>query len=129
MSSPSVLSLILLLAGGWLVWWGLSRRAAASALPDGWRRVPGTVIDTGDGVAAPPRIEYRTPDGRRLRVPGPMSTPFTVGQQIEVMIDPTDPTRARLEITEREAVRLVGLLVGVGAVLLVLGGVTAIAFL
>ncbi|MET0447856.1 MAG: DUF3592 domain-containing protein [Aeromicrobium sp.] len=129
MSSPSVLSLLLLLVGGWLVWWGLRRRGALGGLPEGWRRVSGSVIDVGDGAVAPPRIEYRTPDGRRLRVPGPMATPFTVGQEVAVLIDPTDPTRARLDLTEQEAVRVVWLLIGVGAVLLVLGGLSAIAFL
>ncbi|MET0931639.1 MAG: DUF3592 domain-containing protein [Aeromicrobium sp.] len=128
MSSPSVLSLLLLLVGGWLVWWGFRRRGALGTLPDGWRRVTGSVIDVGDGVAAPPRIEYRTPDGRRLRVPGPMATPFTVGQEIAVLIDPSDATRARLDLTEREAVRVVALLIGVGVVLLLLGGLSAIAF-
>lgn len=129
MSSPPVLSLLLLLVGGWLVWWGVRRRGALGTLPDGWRRVSGSVIDVGDGVAAPPRIEYRTPDGRRLRVPGPMATPFAVGQEIAVLIDPLDPTRARLDLTEREARRLVVLLIAVGAVLLALGGLSVIAFL
>jgi hypothetical protein len=121
--------MVLLLVGGWLVWWGIRRRSALGRLPDGWRRVTGSVIDVGDGGDTPPRIEYRTPDGRRLRVPGPMATPFEVGQEIAVLIDPADPTRARLDLTEREAARLVTLLVSVGAVLLLLGAVTAVAFL
>ncbi|MET1037132.1 MAG: DUF3592 domain-containing protein [Aeromicrobium sp.] len=129
MSSPSLLPLMLLLVGGWLVGWGFRRRGALGTLPDGWRRITGSVIDVGDGMNVPPRIEYRTPDGRRLRVPGPMATPFTVGQEIAVLVDPSDPTRARLDLTEREAVRVVGLLIGVGAVLLLLGGVGVVAFL
>lgn len=120
--------LMLLLVGGWLLGWGLKRRRSLGGLPDGWRRTPGAVIDVGDGVNVPPRIEYRTPDGRRLRLSGPMATPFTVGQEVTVLLDPADPTRARLDLTEREAARLVRLLVLVGAVLLVLGGVSALAF-
>jgi hypothetical protein len=121
--------LVLLLVGGWLVWWGLRRRGGLGTLPDGWRRITGTVIDVGDGVDVPPRIEYRTPDGRRLRVPGPMATPFTVGQEVAVLVDPRDQTRARLDLTEREAVRLVLLLIAVGTVLLLMGVVGVIAFL
>jgi hypothetical protein len=128
-SSPSVLPLVLLLVGGWLVWWGLRRRKGLGKQPTGWRRMAGSVIDVGDGVVVPPRIEYRTPDGRRLRVPGPMATPFTVGEEVAVLVDPTDPTRARLDLTEREAERVVTLLLAVGAVLLVLGALSGIAFL
>jgi hypothetical protein len=128
-SSPSLLPLVLLLTGGWLVWWGLRRRRGLGGLPDGWRRVAGSVIDLGDGVNTPPRIEYRTPDGRRLRVPGPMATPFKVGQEIAVQVDPRDPSRARLDLTEHEAARLVTLLLAVGVVVLLLGGLMAIAFL
>jgi hypothetical protein len=89
----------------------------------------GTVIDAGDGVAVPPRIEYRTPDGRRLRVPGPLATPFAVGDDVAVLVDPSDFTRAQLDLTEREAERVVKLLLAVGAVLLVLGVLSALAFL
>ena len=129
MSSPSVLPLVLLLVGGWLIWWGLRRRKGLGKQPTGWRRIAGSVIDVGDGVTVPPRIEYRTPDGRRLRVPGPMATPFTVGQEVAVLVDPADSTRARLDLTEREAERVVTLLLAVGGVLLVLGALSAIAFL
>lgn len=121
----TLLPVVLIVVGGWLAGWGFMRRRALGGLPDGWRRVVGTVIDLGNGDTAPPRIEYRTPDGRRLRVPGPMATPFTVGDEVAVLIDPTDVTRARLDLTEREAVRVVQLLIGVGAVLLVLGVVGA----
>ena len=129
MSSPSVLPLVLLLVGGWLIWWGLRRRKGLGKQPTGWRRIAGSVIDVGDGVTVPPRIEYRTPDGRRLRVPGPMATPFTVGEEVAVLVDPADSTRARLDLTEREAERVVTLLLAVGGVLLVLGALSAIAFL
>ncbi len=127
--SVSLLPLVLLLIGAWLVWWGIRRRRALGRMPDGWRRIAGSVIDLGDGVSTPPRIEYRMPDGRRLRVPGPTATPFTMGQEVSVLVDPADATRVRLDLTEIEAVRVVRLLIGTGAVLVLLGAVTAIAFL
>ncbi|MCL3817432.1 DUF3592 domain-containing protein [Aeromicrobium wangtongii] len=122
-----VLPLILLLAGGWLAGWGIRRRRAQPAVPDGWRRVVGTVIEVGDGVARPPRIQYRAPDGRRLRVPGPSATPLAVGDEIAVLLDPADYTRARLELTTLEGTRVVRLLIASGAVLLVIGAVGAVA--
>lgn len=121
--SISFFPLGLLVVGGWLVWWGLRRRRSLGRVPTDWRRVQGTVIDVGDGAGVPPRIEYRTPDGRRLRVPGPLSTPFAVGDEVAVLLDPSDPKRARLDLTEQEAVRLVVLLVATGAVLIVTGGI------
>jgi hypothetical protein len=119
----------LLLVGGWLVWWGLRRRTSLGQVPTDWRRVQGAVIDAGDGVAVPPRIEYRLPDGRRLRVPGPLATPFAVGDEVSLLIDPSDPHRARLDVTEREAVKLVRILLATGAVLVVTGAVIGIALL
>jgi hypothetical protein len=127
--SISLFPVGLLLVGGWLVWWGLRRRASLGQVPTDWRRVQGTVVDVGDGVTVPPRIEYRIPDGRRLRVPGPLATPFAVGDQVAVLLDPADPRRARLDATEREAVRLVAMLTGTGAVLLVMGAVLAAVLL
>jgi hypothetical protein len=115
-----------LLVGGWLVWWGLRRRRSLGQVPTDWQRVQGTVIDVGDGVAVPPRIEYRTADGRRLRVPGPLATPFAVGDEVAVLLDPADPRRARLEVTEREAVRLVAILLATGASLVGIGAVTLV---
>ncbi|NRQ49414.1 DUF3592 domain-containing protein [Aeromicrobium stalagmiti] len=116
----------LVAVGGWLVWWGLRRRRQRTDLPQDWRRVVGTVLDVGDGETTAPRIEYRTPDGRRLRVPGPMTVPFTVGQEVAVLIDPTNPRRARLDVTEREAALVVKLLLVTGGILLVLGAVFAV---
>ncbi|MCW2783900.1 MAG: hypothetical protein JWP74_417 [Marmoricola sp.] len=125
----SLLPIILIVVGAWLAGWGLKRRRALGGLPGGWRRVAGTVIDTGDGSARPPRIEYRTPDGRRLRIEGPPATPFSVGDEVAVLLDPADPTRARLDLTEREAARLVTLLIATGGIVLVIGAVAAVALL
>lgn len=127
--SISLFPFALLLVGGWLVWWGLRRRGSLGRVPTDWRPVQGTVIDVGDGETVPPRIEYRIPDGRRLRVPGPLATPFALGDEVAMLLDPADPTRARLDITEREAVRLVAILVATGAVLVVAGAVLAILLL
>ena len=127
--SESLLPLTLVVVGGWLVWWGLRRRGALEHLPQDWRRVAGTVIDGGDGASRPPRIEYVAPDGRRLRVPAPMSLPFGVGDEVGVLIDPSDPTRARLDLTAQEAARVVRLLLVTGGVLLVVGVVTAIVLI
>ncbi|MBD8606931.1 DUF3592 domain-containing protein [Aeromicrobium sp. CFBP 8757] len=127
--SVSLFPFGLLLVGGWLVWWGLRRRRSLGRVPTDWRRVPGTVIDVGDGVKVPPRIEYRIPDGRRLRVPGPLATPFAVGDEVSVLLDPADPRRARLDVTEQEAVRLVRILLATGGVLVVAGAVIGIVLL
>ncbi|KQX73842.1 DUF3592 domain-containing protein [Aeromicrobium sp. Root472D3] len=127
--SVSLFPFGLLLVGGWLVWWGLRRRRTLGRVPTDWRRVPGTVIDVGDGVKVPPRIEYRIPDGRRLRVPGPLATPFAVGDEVSVLLDPADPRRARLDVTEQEAVRLVRILLATGGVLVVAGAVIGIVLL
>lgn len=125
----SFLPIVLIAVGAWLTGWGLKRRRALGGVPGDWRRVAGTVIDTGDGSTRAPRIEYRTPDGRRLRVEGPPSTPFTVGDEVAVLLDPADPTRARLDLTDQEAARVVRLLLATGGVVLVIGGVTAVALL
>ena len=127
--SVSLFPFGLLLVGGWLVWWGLRRRRSLGRVPTDWRRVPGTVIDVGDGVKVPPRIEYRIPDGRRLRVPGPLATPFAVGDEVSVLLDPSDPRRARLDVTEQEAVRLVRILLATGVVLVVAGAGIGIVLL
>ena len=119
----------LVLVGGWLVWWGLRRRRSLGQVPTDWHRVAGTVIDVGDGVAVPPRIEYRTLDGRRLRVPGPLATPFAVGDEVSVLVDPTDSKRARLDLTEQEAVRLGTLLLVTGVVLAVGGAIMGVFLL
>lgn len=123
--SVSIIPLALILVGGWLLWWGLRRRGALEHLPQDWRRVVGTVVDTGDGVARPARIEYLVPDGRRLRVPGPIAMPVAVGDEVGMLFDPSDPTRARLDLTAQEAARVVRLLLATGGVLLALGLVTA----
>ncbi|KAA1380817.1 DUF3592 domain-containing protein [Aeromicrobium fastidiosum] len=127
--SVTLLPFSMVLVGGWLVWWGLRRRRSLGQVPTDWRRVAGTVIDVGDGVAVPPRIEYRTPDGRRLRVPGPLATPFAVGDEVSVLIDPADSKRARLDLTEQEAVRLVTLLLVTGTVLAVGGAIMGVFLL
>lgn len=129
MSSISLFPPLLVGLGAWLIWWGLQRKTHRSELPQDWNRVTGTVLDVGDGVTTAPRIEYRTPDGRRLRVPGPLEHPFEAGDEVTVLIDPTDPRRARLDLTEREAVLVVRLLVVTGAVLLLVGAVTGVALL
>lgn len=125
----TIIPAILLLTGAALIGWGLTRRRSLGGLPSDWRRVAGTVIDAGDGVTTAPRIEYRTPDGRRLRVPGPLATPLAVGDEVAVLIDPKDPKRARLDMTEQEATRVVRTLIACGVVLLVLGALTGFAFL
>lgn len=125
----SLIPFALVALGGWLVWWGLRRRHQRVTMPQGWLQVIGVVIDVGAGPAIPPRIEYRAPDGRRLRVPGPPTSDFAIGDEVLVLLDPLDPSRARLDVTEREAQLVVSMLVGTGAVLLVIGLVTGIALM
>jgi hypothetical protein len=125
----SVLPFGLLVVGAWLIWWGLRRRGALDHLPHDWPRVAGRVTDPGDGSSRPARIEYVAPDGRRLRVPGPASVTFGLGDEVGVLIDPDDPTRARLDLVAREATHVVRLLLGSGTVLIVLGAATAIALI
>lgn len=120
----SLIPYAMVAVGAWLIWWGLRRRRARVPLPQGWRTVEGEVIDVGDRKTVPPRIEYRA-NGRRLRVPGPTSVRFEIGQRVAVLLDPADPTRARLELTEREAQLVVTMLLVTGTVLLAIGLVTA----
>ena len=127
--SASLLPLTLVVVGGWLIWWGLRRRGALEHLPQDWLRVVGTVVDAGDGTARPPRIEYVAPDGRRLRVPGPVTAPFALGDEIGVLIDPSDATRARLDLTAQEAARVIRLLLVTGGLMVVVGAVTALVLL
>lgn len=108
-----------------LVGWGLSRRQALGVLPQDWRRVTGTVIEIGGS----PRVEYASGDGRRLRLPVPPATTLLPGSSVELLVDPTDASRARLAEIDREAERLVRLLIGLGIGSLVLAALAAVAFL
>lgn len=125
----ALLPVALLTVGAWLVWWGLRRRGALDHLPTDWRRVTGTVVDVGDGAARPPRIQYLAPDGRRLRVPGPVGISTAVGDEMAVLIDPSDFSRARLDLTQHEAVQLVRLLLGLGGLMVVVGAILGVALL
>lgn len=127
--SVSLLPVALISVGAWLFWWGLRRRGALDHLPTDWRRVVGMVVDVGDGAARPPRIQYLAPDGRRLRVPGPLGISTAIGDEMAVLIDPTDFSRARLDLTQHEAVRLVRMLLGLGGVMVVVGVILAVALL
>jgi hypothetical protein len=98
------------------VMWGVQARRGAGDLPDHWRRVSGTVVD----ASRPQRVMYVTPDGRRVQVRGTLDPTYEVGQDVEVLVDPVDPTRARLVEADRAAAR-------VGRTMLVLGAVFAVA--
>ncbi len=124
-----LLPVLLLVVGATLIAWAFQRRRVLSRQPQGWPQVTGKVVDVGDGAKVPPRIEYRTFDGRRLRIPGPVGGLWTVGDEVDVLLDPADPTRARLALGQREAARVVTLLTWTGGVVLVLGLVMAAAFL
>ncbi|MFI5429138.1 DUF3592 domain-containing protein [Aeromicrobium sp. UC242_57] len=87
------------------------------------------VVDVGEVGRREPRIEYRAPGGRRLRIPGPSSVTYTMGQQVAVLIDPLDPSRARLDVTEREAELVVTILLVTGSIVLVIGLVTGVVLM
>ncbi|MGA8987965.1 DUF3592 domain-containing protein [Aeromicrobium sp.] len=122
--SLTLIPVALLVLGAVLVGWGLRRRAALGLLPGGWLPVTGTVVDAIDRT----RIEYRTPDGRRLRLQAPVGAAYTAGAEVEILVDPQDPSRARLAEVDDIASRLVVGLVALGTVLLVIGALAAVAF-
>lgn len=117
-----------LLAGGLaLVAWGWRRRQALGILPRDWLAVNGTSVATGDGQ--PGLVEYRTPDGRRLRLPVPAGVSFEPGDDVRVLVDPRDGSRARLVAGEELAARVARNLMLLGGSILVLAALAALAFL
>lgn len=121
--SLSFVPVVLLVGGVVLVGWGLRRRRALGVLPQGWTRVVGTLLESG-GTR---RVDYAAPDGRRLRLQVPAGVEVPPGD-VDVLVDPKDPSRARLAVVDREAERLVRTLLLTGAVGVVLAAVTAVAF-
>jgi len=61
-------------------------------------RVEGVVVEAGDNEK--PTVEFRTKDGRRIRVEGTISaspTPYRVGERIGVFYDPAQPEKALID--------------------------------
>jgi hypothetical protein len=121
--SLSFVPVVLLLGAVVLIAWGLRRRRALRLLPRDWVPVTGALLASG-GTR---RIDYAAPDGRRLRLQVPAGVEVPDGD-VEVLVDPTDSSRARLAVADREAERLVRTLLLTGGVGLVLAAVTAVAF-
>ncbi|MET0767138.1 MAG: DUF3592 domain-containing protein [Aeromicrobium sp.] len=122
--SLSFVPVVLLVGGVVLVAWAVRRRQAVRLLPQDWTPVVGQAVEIGGTC----RVEYRAPDGRRLRLQVPSGVEVPPGD-VEVLLDPHDASRARLAVADREAARLVRTLLMTGAVVLVLAAVTAVAFL
>ncbi|AWB91049.1 DUF3592 domain-containing protein [Aeromicrobium chenweiae] len=115
---PILVVPVAFLAGGAvLVWWALRRRRALALRPSGWLPVTGTLV----GAGASRRVEYVSPDGRRLRIQVPAGVPLPDEGPVEVLLDPRDPSRARLAEPDVVAVRLVRQLLLLGIVSLVVG--------
>ena len=51
-----------------------------------------------------------------------------VGQTVEVLVDPVDPTRARLVAADRAAFTVARSMLALGVILLVLGAVAVVVF-
>ncbi len=58
----------------------------------------------------PQLVAYLTPDGRRVELRGTLDPTYVVGQDVEVLVDPVDPTRARLVEADRAAALVVRIL-------------------
>ncbi len=116
----------LLLAVGAVVFvaWGARARRTRGPLPEHWRRTSGTVVD----ASPPQRVMYVTPDGRRVQLRGMLDPSYAVGQSVEVLVDPVDPTRARLVGADQAASSVARSMLIVGAGFAVAAVVGFIAF-
>jgi hypothetical protein len=99
-------------------------RRAAGNLPEHWLRLPGTVID----ASRPQRIAYVTPDGRRVQLRGTLDPSYEVGQVVQVLVDPVDPTRARLVGADHAALSVGRTMIVLGTGSLLLAVVAFIVF-
>lgn len=104
--------------------WGAQARKTVGTLPEHWRRIEGTVVD----ASRPQRVMYVTPDGRRVQLRGMLDPSYEVGQRVEVLVDPVDPTRARLVGADRAASSVARSMLALGAVFAVAAVVAFIAF-
>ncbi len=99
-----------------LIAWGARARRSTGGLPQHWLPVTGRVVD-----AEPPQlVSYLTPNGRRVQLRGTLDPSYVVGQEVAVLVDPVDSTRARLVEADRAAT-------SVARTLLILGVVSAVA--
>lgn len=100
----------------------LAARRSLNQLPDHWRPATGIVVN----AERPQLVAYLTPDGRRVELRGTLDPTYVVGQDVEVLVDPIDPTRARLVEADRAAALVARILLtlsvgfGLAAVLAVL---------
>lgn len=94
-----LIPLLFAAAAAVFVAWGARARQGVGTLPEHWRRIEGTVVD----ASRPQRVMYVTPDGRRVQLRGMLDPSYEVGQSVEVLVDPVDPTRARLVGADRAA--------------------------
>ncbi len=104
--------------------WGVQARRSVGTLPQHWRRIEGTVVD----ASRPQRIMYVTPDGRRVQLRGMLDPSYEVGQPVEVLVDPVDPTRARLVGADRAASSVARSMLVLGAVFVVSAAVAFVVF-
>ncbi|MRK02623.1 hypothetical protein GEV27_13970 [Aeromicrobium sp. S22] len=109
-----------LVGGAVLVWWAWTRRRALALRPSDWLPVTGSVVGSG----ASRRVEYLSPEGRRLRIQVPEDALVPADGPVGLFVDPRDPSRARLAEPDRVAARLVRQLLLLGVVMLVVGAVT-----
>lgn len=88
----------------------IAARRSLNRLPAHWQLVTGTVVES----EPPQLVTYLTPDGRRVQLRGTLDPTYAVGQSVEVLVDPVDPTRARLVEADRAAARVVRTLMTLG---------------
>ncbi len=85
----------------------VAARRSLNKLPAHWKPITGTVVEP----ERPQLVTYLTPDGRRVQLRGTLDPSYVVGQDVEVLVDPVDPTRARLVEADRAAVSVARLFV------------------
>lgn len=103
---------------------GVAARRSLSNLPAHWKQVTGTVVN----VERPQLVTYLTPDGRRVQLRGTLDPSYVVGQDVEVLVDPVDQTRARLVAADRAAATVARTLLVLAGVFVVATVLAAIAF-
>ncbi|MGJ9423186.1 DUF3592 domain-containing protein [Aeromicrobium sp. CF3.5] len=104
--------------------WGARARRSVGTLPEHWQRTSGTVVD----ASRPQRVMYVTPDGRRVQLRGMLDPSYAVGQSVEVLVDPVDPTRARLVGADQAASSVARTMLLLGVVFAVAAVVAFIVF-
>ncbi|MBC7633316.1 DUF3592 domain-containing protein [Aeromicrobium sp.] len=128
--------LVLLVGGAVFLVNGLRWRRQLGHHPRDWVAVSGTIIEVrrggGDDEVRFPVVEYRGPDGLARRVHGAESAVPDLhrkGEKVQVLLDPSNPRRARLADLQKGAHTLTTLFLVTGLTLLVLGAASVLVLI